>query len=513
MKKILIFLFVLMAFVACSNSKEKENQEEIGGKNHKSIVGKAWKFQDAKLIFEFNEDYTYVGEVLAEGNNNRFFGVYTLNEKEINLSSPFGQWLVPYTLKDGQLISNQLGLGVEVERRKLPELKDFSNETLKEVKGIFAKGKVNKEEINDYINTLTLEEKIGQMFTIGFWGTENIDDDYIEFIKNNHIGGLLVYSRNVLSYNHLVKLTNDLKLLNNQYSDIPLLMAIDNEGAFRVQLPANIPQGLLNSSIVEKINTSGNYDVGVEVGTLLHKLGINMNYGTIADIDFQNRDDGFMKMRAYSGDPEVVADYAISYSNGNKDADVAPVYKHFPGHGKTSVDSHFNLPKITLSKEELNLELLPYAKAIEKNEIDAIMTAHIIIEGIDNLPATLSKRILTGLLREEMKYDGVIITDDIEMAAIKNYFDLGEATIKTVEAGTDIILVCHTLENQRIAYDALLEAVESGRISEERINESVFRILSLKKKYNYSHNLNPYLDIEEESENMGKFLEKLEIKM
>lgn len=503
----ILFLIVLITFISCSTSKSDD-------KNKDFILGKTVKFERAKLIFDFNEDFTYTGEVIQDGNNNnRFFGVYTFDKKTITLSSPYGDWQVPYRISKDKISSSTLGKGIVMEKRKLPPLKTFDKDEIREINGIFAKDKVSDKEIREYIDNLSLEEKIGQMFTIGFWGDEDLNSEYIDFIEKNHIGGVLVYSRNVLSYNHLIKITNDLKILNNKGSNIPLLIAIDNEGAYRVQLPANIPQGMLNSKISQYINKEDNYLVGVEVGKLLYKLGINMNYGTIADIDFADRDDGFMKLRAYGNNPDLVSDYAIRYSRGNKEEGITPVYKHFPGHGKTNTDSHYKLPKITLDEKELDMELLPYKKAIEEGNLDAIMTAHIIIDGIDELPATLSKPILTGILREKLAFDGVIITDDIEMAAIKNYFDLGEATVKTVEAGTDIVLVCHTIENQRIAYDALLEAVTSGRITEKRIDESVFRILSLKKKYNYTDSINPYLDIEKEAENMGEFLEKLNIKI
>lgn len=517
MKKILLAILVLFTFMACGSNVEQDEEteakaREVGGIKSE-VGGKAWDFKMAKIILVFNQDGTFVGNIKGSKGNDRFFGRYTDDGKVITLDGGTMQIPLPYKVKGDELVSSTWGSAQRVEMPVIPPLKGYEYREMKVEEGIFVKRDASDEEIKGFIDGLTLEEKVGQMFTIGVWGQQELDERYREFIKKAHIGGVLIYSRNVLSHNHLIDFINELKEVNHEGSNIPLMTAIDNEGGYKVQLPRNLPNSFPNSMIPAKISPEENYMLGEEMGEFLNSMGINMNYGTMADIDFTEKEDGMMAMRAYGSDPQVVSDYAIAYSKGNSKAHVTPVYKHFPGHGKTSTDSHTSLPVLNLSRDELERELLPYKNAIADNSIDALMTAHIVLDGIDEYPATLSKKILTGILRDELGYEGVVITDDIEMGAISNYYDFGEAVVKTVEAGTDIVLVCHTYERQEEAYDALVEAVRKGKISEERIDESVFRILKLKKKYDYTDNLKGYLDIEEEKQELDEFLKKLDIEV
>ena len=174
-----------------------------------------------------------------------------------------------------------------------------------------------------------------------------------------------------------------------------------------------------------------------------------------------------------------------------------PVVKHFPGHGDTSTDSHVDLPVVDKTVEQLKeFELIPFQEAIEAGT-PCVMVAHILMTQIDpDLPASLSPEVVTGLLREEMGFDGVVCTDDLTMGAISNTYGMGEAAVMAVEAGCDLLLVCHEADNLTAARDALLSAVDSGRISMERLDESVYRILSLKQEYGLTNDLVGQPDVE-----------------
>ena len=163
---------------------------------------------------------------------------------------------------------------------------------------------------------------------------------------------------------------------------------------------------------------------------------------------------------------------------------IIPVVKHFPGHGDTSVDSHVGLPVVNKNLKTLNnFELLPFKSAINNN-VDAIMVAHILLNKIDSkYPASMSKPVITDILRKKLNFNGVVITDDMTMAAIIKYNDIGIAAIRSINAGSDIILVCHEYNNELKVINSLKTAVQSKRISEKRLNESVYRILKLKEKY------------------------------
>lgn len=170
---------------------------------------------------------------------------------------------------------------------------------------------------------------------------------------------------------------------------------------------------------------------------------------------------------------------------GLRDAGIIPVIKHFPGHGDTVVDSHIDLPSLDHSWERLeSFELVPFKKAIEA-EADMVMVAHIVFPGImeDELPASLSREVISGLLREKLNFDGVVISDDMDMGAIVKYYGIEEAAVRAVLAGTDIVSVCHNYERQKQAFEAILTAVEDGTIPMERIEQSVRRIIRLKLKY------------------------------
>lgn len=337
---------------------------------------------------------------------------------------------------------------------------------------------------------MTLEEKVGQMLMLDFrqWNGKNVTESSPEIaavIKKYHPGGVILFKENVVSTEQTVNLVQQLQAA----SDVPLLMAIDQEGGSIVRLqsgttmPGNMALGATRS-------TDDAYQVGKAIGEELKALGINFNLAPVMDVNL-NPDNPVIGVRSFGSDPQLVGDLGVAYINGLHAAGVAGCVKHFPGHGDTSTDSHLGLPSVPHDKFRLKaVELQPFQEAMD-NGTDAVMTAHITFPAIDNtqvvskkdgqqiyVPATLSEKVLTGLIRKDMGFKGVVVTDAMKgMKAITENFGAADAAVGAVKAGTDIVLMPEDVDQ---AYNAILQAVKTGEISEERINQSVMRILTLK---------------------------------
>ncbi|MFC3041538.1 glycoside hydrolase family 3 N-terminal domain-containing protein [Virgibacillus xinjiangensis] len=344
--------------------------------------------------------------------------------------------------------------------------------------------------IDQAIDNMTLNEKIGQMLMPDFrtWNGQNVTEMLPEIeriVQKYHLGGVILFRENVVTTEQTAKLVAAYQEASEKYG---LLMTIDQEGGVvtRLQSGTDMPGNMaLGATRSEELTEQ----VGRAIGEELQSLGINMNLAPVMDVN-NNPDNPVIGVRSFGESPELVADLGISYTQGLQQAGVATTAKHFPGHGDTSVDSHLGLPEVPYDKERLSeVELYPFQKAMDAG-IDAIMTAHVTFPNIDDtkvvsqkdgseisLPATLSHKVLTGLMREEMGFDGVIITDALNMRAISDHFGSVDAVKRAVKAGTDIILMPVGLEE---VADGLREAVEDGEISEQRIEESVARILELK---------------------------------
>lgn len=350
---------------------------------------------------------------------------------------------------------------------------------------------INKK-VEDKISTMTLEEKVGQMMFYGVNGT-NVDDKVVNLFEDQHAGGIILYGhRNFWgsSLDNNVKYVNSIKKANRQNSDIPLFIGFDEEGGSMSQLPQELMRTPSKGELGNTNDSSLATGIGAGTAKKLKLLGINTDFGTVLDIN-TNKNNPIIGVRSYGSTKEKVTEFGINELKAIQNEGVIPTVKHFPGHGDTEVDSHLGLPSLNHDLNRLkSTELVPFQTAIN-NGVDMVMTAHIMLPQIDKeYPATMSKKILTDLLRDEMGYKGVIITDDLEMQAISKNWDLGEAAIKSVEAGADILLVCHTIENQQKVYNAVVQGVNEGKIDENRIDESVRRILRLKYQYKLSDKAN-----------------------
>jgi len=356
----------------------------------------------------------------------------------------------------------------------------------------FASPEASSEEtaLDHLISKMTLEEKVGQMLMVSFrkWQDQDvteINSEIAKTIEKYHLGGVILFRENVVGTEQTARLVDQLQ---KAAGNIPLFVAIDQEGGLVVRLqsgttmPGNMALGAAGSK-------EDAYLVGKAIGEELNALGINVDLAPVVDVN-NNPDNPVIGIRSFGSDPQLVADLGIAYIKGLKEAGVISTVKHFPGHGDTDVDSHLGLPSVPHSVSRLKaVELVPFHRAIDHG-VDMVMTAHVTFPAIDDtkaisrqdgsevsVPATLSSKVLTDLVRKEMGFNGVIITDALEMKAITDHFGPEEAVIMAVKAGADIPLMPADLDK---AYNGLIAAVRSGEIPEARIDESVKRIIRLK---------------------------------
>ncbi|WP_220183989.1 beta-N-acetylhexosaminidase [Thermoactinomyces mirandus] len=358
--------------------------------------------------------------------------------------------------------------------------------------------------MDEQLASMSLDEKIGQMFIAGFKG-EGSDEQALSvneqartLVTDYHVGGIIYFDRNVESPSQMAKLSNDLqKLALSTERKIPLFITVDQEGGKVARLkegftsfPGNMALGATRSKELA-------FQTGKEMGKELRAVGINLNMAPVMDVN-NNPQNPVIGVRSFSENPELTAELGSDMIRGFHESKILTIAKHFPGHGDTAVDSHVGLPEIPHSMERLNqMELVPFKRAIAAGT-DMVMSTHITfpaLESTPGLPATLSENVLTGLLRKQLDYDGIIITDDMEMGAIVENFGTSEAAVRAVQAGADIVLVCHSLDRQTESIEAVKQAVEQGKIDEKRIDASVRRILSLKASLSPAFLTDPYVDV------------------
>lgn len=346
------------------------------------------------------------------------------------------------------------------------------------------------------IDDMSLDEKIGQLFIVR---VEMIDPLYISDVKSGKkiihtsitdemkkmydeypCGGFVLFSRNIENEEQLKNLTSSLHKLNT----ITPFITIDEEGGSVSRIANNenfdVERFESNEKIAEKGNIEDAYNLGYTIGSYLKKYGIDVDFAPVADIN-TNPNNKIIGKRAFGSDPDIASKMVSECIKGFHDVGIATCVKHFPGHGDTSSDSHLGKVYTYKTWDELKeAEIIPFESSIN-DKTEMIMVGHIStpnITGNDD-PATLSSELLTNKLRKELNYKGIIISDSFEMGAIVEYYDAKEAIVKAINAGVDIILLP---ENYKESFKALKEAVLDGEVSEQRIEESLIRILSLKNK-------------------------------
>ncbi len=335
--------------------------------------------------------------------------------------------------------------------------------------------------IKDKLAGMSLEEKVGQLFQIGFTGKE-VTSLVKEMIEDYHVGGIIYFRRNIESPEQTARLSGGLQeIAENTEPGLPLIISTDQEGGTvtRLRSATHFPG---NMTIGAAADEDLSFTAGKSLAGELNYMGINMNLAPVLDVN-NNPSNPVIGVRSYGENPELVAGMGTAFIRGMQGEGVICCGKHFPGHGDTATDSHLDLPVVNHSRERLErVEFYPFKEAI-KQGIDTIMTAHVYFPAIEpekNIPATLSYNVLSRLLREELGFEGLIMTDCMEMDAIQKTFGTVEGAVRAVESGADMILISYSPEKQKAAIRAVIKAVREGRISRERIDRSVMRILNLK---------------------------------
>ena len=330
-----------------------------------------------------------------------------------------------------------------------------------------------------------MKTKIGQLFVVGFPGRE-MTPELKQLIHDYKIGGVILFAYNIGTPKEVLELTTALqkeaKAAGYKY---PLLIAIDEENGTVKRLGEGAGEypGAMALSATEDSKYA--YEVGKATGSDLLNLGINWNYAPVLDVN-NNPNNPVISVRSFGETPEMVSEFGIEFMKGLQSSKVATALKHFPGHGDTNVDSHYALPIINHDMERLEeIELVPFKHAILEGA-DSIMMAHIVFPALEpeaGRPATLSKNIITGLLREKLGFDGVIVTDALEMDAIAETIGIPNGSVEALKAGVDNVLIGHLPDEQLKALKRVEKAVKNGEISAERIEESYARVNKLKEKY------------------------------
>jgi beta-N-acetylhexosaminidase len=341
------------------------------------------------------------------------------------------------------------------------------------------------DPLAEQLAAMTVEEKVGQLLIGGFEGTE-IGDQATRLVQEYQVGGLILYGRNIAGAGQLVTLTNGLKALNGD--GIPLFLSIDQEGGGVDRMPPEVRRTPGAYCVGQTGSVPAAQSYGDVLAAECAAFGLNLDFAPVLDV-WSNPGNTVIGQRAFSADARTVAGLGPAAARRMMDQGIIPAVKHFPGHGDTVVDSHVGLPVVDKSLEELEkTELIPFRAAIQSagtdGQVPAVMVAHILLTQLDpERPASLSPAVVTGLLREELGFAGAVLTDDLTMGAVTQSYGLVEAAVLAVEAGCDILLVCHGPDSVPAVRTALLEAAASGRITAERLDESVYRILRLKTEY------------------------------
>ncbi|MFC1554660.1 beta-N-acetylhexosaminidase [candidate division KSB1 bacterium] len=327
--------------------------------------------------------------------------------------------------------------------------------------------------------SLSLEQKIGQMLMFGFTGYEP-SGEFLELFKKNHLGNIVFFARNIKNAEHL-------KVLTQQFhfkTDIPPFLAIDQEGGtvIRIFEGASLLPGNMAVASTGEPELVRKY--GEITGRELRALGININLAPVLDVN--KPENPGIGVRSLGEDPETVSGFGVEMIKGMKSEGIFTTAKHFPGLGSADFDTHLEFPVINRSMEQLeSVDLVPFKNAVDSG-IDLVMTTHAGYPAFSKsskvLPATFTKEILTGYLRDKMNFQGLIITDDLEMGAAMKSIGYADGLIKAVNAGADILCVCKDINLQKEAFSILKDAVDNNIIPESRIDESIKRIFRFKQK-------------------------------
>jgi beta-N-acetylhexosaminidase len=330
------------------------------------------------------------------------------------------------------------------------------------------------------IDDRALHRQIRGLFLGGFDGAEL--SPAAAAMLGQGLRGLVLFARNVVDLEQVSSLNGAIREAAGDGAE-RVVIGVDQEGGRVARLRGGLWVPPAMAAVAERADPAAAEAMGRAMGRRLASLGFNLNFAPVLDLN-TNPANPVIGDRSFGSDPERVSAFGLALARGLESAGVAACGKHFPGHGDTDQDSHLALPRLRHDRRRLDaVELVPFAAAAGA-DIASMMTAHIVFEAIDDtVPATMSRAVIQGLLRDELGYDGVVMSDDLEMKAIADHYAIGESAVACFAAGVDLLLVCHRLELVEQAVAAVAEAVEAGRLSRARIDEATRRVEALAGRF------------------------------
>lgn len=344
------------------------------------------------------------------------------------------------------------------------------------------------EEVQNIVDSMSLEEKVAQLFlvqpeAIVDIGTATAAGDATkQAINKTPVGGFVYFSDNLQSEQQVQDMLRNVQKYSKDRIGLPAFLSVDEEGGTVARVASTGRFDVTDVGDMAKIGASGDVQqarqAGETIGSYLSELGFNLDFAPDADV-LTNPDNTVVKKRSFGSDPRVVSDMSLAVAQGLAQHQVYSVYKHFPGHGATVGDTHQGYAYTDKTLDELKQsELIPFENAIQNNAA-FIMAAHISEPHVtgDDTPASLSKTMITDILRGQMGYDGIVVTDAMNMGAVTEQYTSAQAAVKALQAGADLVLMPEDFQE---AYQGVLDAVKDGTLTEQRINESVTRIVKVK---------------------------------
>jgi len=329
---------------------------------------------------------------------------------------------------------------------------------------------------------MSFQDLAGRVLCAGFPSSERLPEEIQSRLDRDALAGIILFKRNLGTLTGTAQLIDDANRYARKLGKSSPLIAIDQEGGRVARLGAPFLKLPPMRALGERNDVALTERCGRVLGAQLQQLGITLDFAPVMDID-TNPANPVIGDRSFGRTPEVVTAHALAFARGLASAGVASCAKHFPGHGDTDLDSHFALPRIAHERARLDaVELAPFRAC--RGVIPSIMTAHVLFDALDkDVPATLSKRVITGLLREELGYDGVIVSDDLEMKAVAAHWGIADSAVRAIEAGCDLLLVCSSLTDLAIAEEALASRAQKNEGFRARLEEAAGRVQSLRDRY------------------------------
>ena len=332
-----------------------------------------------------------------------------------------------------------------------------------------------EEKTEKILSGMSQAEKVGQLIMIGVHGT-NMNDDIAYMLQEFHIGGVILFDRNMESQEQVKELNRQLQ--EQVASGLPLFIAVDEEGGLVARMKDKLPPPPAQRDVAMSGNLEEAKILAARTASSLKNIGFNVNFAPVADVGMDSAH------RMYSDDADVVTKFVESAVQGYQSENMLCSLKHFPGIGKGDADSHHGFVNVSAAKDTLEAEdIKPFKYMIDNVDNDSymVMVTHVTYSALDgNQPASMSPVIMKELLRNQLGYKGLIITDDMDMGAIANYYDYAQVGVDAIKAGADIVMVCHEYDHEIAVYNGILQAVQNGNISQEQLDDSVRKVIRAK---------------------------------